>query len=157
MHAVNCTPARAAPVRLGPGALLPTILFDEIDTIFGPKAKDNEEIRGFLNAWNRRSGVAYRCVGLGSVSANLLSSPLAFAAVAPAGSHYVPDTIASRSIMVRMPPPWPGEVVQPYRLRHHEPQGLTIGEALAEALTGVELADDPALPDGAVDDLPTRG
>lgn len=28
----------------------PTILFDEIDTVFGPKAGDNEELRGFLNA-----------------------------------------------------------------------------------------------------------
>jgi hypothetical protein len=27
-----------------------TILFDEIDTVFGPKAKENEEIRGLLNA-----------------------------------------------------------------------------------------------------------
>jgi hypothetical protein len=27
-----------------------TILFDEIDTVFGAKAKDNEDIRGLLNA-----------------------------------------------------------------------------------------------------------
>jgi hypothetical protein len=39
-----------------------TILFDEIDTIFGPKAKDNEEIRGLLNAGHRRGAVAGRCV-----------------------------------------------------------------------------------------------
>jgi hypothetical protein len=44
----------------------PTILFDEIDTVFGPKAGDNEELRGFLNAGHRRSGVTYRCVGDGS-------------------------------------------------------------------------------------------
>jgi hypothetical protein len=31
-----------------------TILFDEIDTVFGPKAKENEEIRGLLNAGHRR-------------------------------------------------------------------------------------------------------
>ena len=40
----------------------PTILFDEVDTVFGPKAKDNEEIRGLLNAGHRRGAVAGRCV-----------------------------------------------------------------------------------------------
>ena len=48
--AVNVSPAylfRKVGERSGP----PTILFDEIDTVFGPKAKDNnEEIRGLLNA-----------------------------------------------------------------------------------------------------------
>jgi hypothetical protein len=148
MHAVNCTPA-ALFRSVSDLEHRPTILFDEIDTIFGPKAKDNEEIRGFLNAGNRRSGVAYRCVGLGSVQ-RVVEFP-AFAAVAVAGLHDVPDTIASRSIMVRMRRRGPGEVVEPYRLRHHEPQGLTIGEALAEALTSVELADDPLMPEGVVD------
>jgi hypothetical protein len=38
-----------------------TILFDEIDTVFGPKAKDNEELRGLLNAGHRRGAVAGRC------------------------------------------------------------------------------------------------
>lgn len=37
-----------------------TILFDEIDTVFGPKAKENEEIRGLLNAGHRRGAVAGR-------------------------------------------------------------------------------------------------
>jgi hypothetical protein len=46
---VNVSPAylfRKVGDENGP----PTILFDEIDTVFGPKAKDNEEIRGLLNA-----------------------------------------------------------------------------------------------------------
>jgi hypothetical protein len=34
-----------------------TILFDEIDTIFGPKAKDHEDLRGLLNAGHRRGAV----------------------------------------------------------------------------------------------------
>ena len=106
MHAVNCTPA-ALFRSVSDLEHRPTILFDEIDTIFGPKAKDNEEIRGFLNAGNRRSGVAYRCVGLGSVQ-RVVEFP-AFAAVALAGLHDVPDTIASRSIVVRMRRRGPGE------------------------------------------------
>src|SRR6516164_8177023 len=44
-----------------------TILFDEIDTVFGPKAKENEEIRGLLNAGHRQGAVAGRCVVRGNV------------------------------------------------------------------------------------------
>ena len=60
MHAVNATPA-ALFRSVADKATRRTILFDEIDTIFGPKAKEHEELRGLLNAGHRRSGVAYRC------------------------------------------------------------------------------------------------
>src|SRR5262249_60278932 len=41
----------------------PTILFDEIDTVFGPKAKENEETRALLNAGHRRGAMSRRgCV-----------------------------------------------------------------------------------------------
>src|SRR2546423_1477229 len=58
---VNVSPAylfRKVASEDGP----PTVLFDEIDTVFGPKAKDNEEIRGWLNAGHRRGGTAGRGV-----------------------------------------------------------------------------------------------
>src|SRR5262250_2659388 len=45
VEAINVSPAylfRKVGSEDGP----PTVLFDEIDTIFGPKAKENEEIRG---------------------------------------------------------------------------------------------------------------
>lgn len=61
VHAVNATPAylfRKVSDEAGP----PTILNDEIDTVFGPRAKDNEEVRGLLNAGHRRGAVAGRCV-----------------------------------------------------------------------------------------------
>jgi hypothetical protein len=67
VHAVNTTPAylfRKASDEAG----LPTILYDEIDTVFGPKAKDNEDIRGMLNAGHRRGAVAGRCVVKGKRS-----------------------------------------------------------------------------------------
>ena len=131
MHAINCTPA-ALFRSVADLDRRPTILFDEIDTIFGPRAKDNEEVRGFLNAGHRRSGVAYRCVGLGT-SQKVAAFP-AFAAVAVAGLDDLPATIASRSIVVRMRRRAADEHVEPYRLRHHEPQGLAIGERLADAL-----------------------
>ena len=39
-----------------------TLLYDEIDTVFGPKARENEELRGLLNAGHRKGAVAGRCV-----------------------------------------------------------------------------------------------
>ena len=41
----------------------PTLLFDEIDAIFGPKARDREDLRGMLNAGYRRGAVACRMGG----------------------------------------------------------------------------------------------
>jgi hypothetical protein len=66
VHAVNTTPAylfRKVSDPEGP----PTILYDEIDTVFGPKAKDNEDIRGMLNAGHRRGATAGRCVVRGKI------------------------------------------------------------------------------------------
>ena len=58
--AVNVSPAYLfRKVGSGEGA---TILFDEIDTVFGPKARENEELRGLLNAGHRRGAVTGRCV-----------------------------------------------------------------------------------------------
>jgi hypothetical protein len=45
----------------------PTVFFDEIDTIFGPKAKDHEDIRGFINAGHRRGATYGRCVVHGTI------------------------------------------------------------------------------------------
>jgi hypothetical protein len=64
--AVNVTPAylfRKVGSEDGP----PTILFDEIDTVFGPKAKEHEELRALLNSGHRRGAVAGRCVVRGKI------------------------------------------------------------------------------------------
>ena len=67
VEAVNTTPAYLFR-KVSDPAGLPTILYDEIDTLFGPKAKDNEEIRGMLNAGHRRGAMAGRCVIRGELS-----------------------------------------------------------------------------------------
>ena len=43
-----------------------TPLLDEIDSIFGPKARDREDLRGMLNAGYERGATVPRCVGEGS-------------------------------------------------------------------------------------------
>jgi hypothetical protein len=78
----------------------PTILFDEIDTIFGPKAKEHEDVRGLLNAGHRKGAIAGRCVMLGK-NVELVDYP-AYCAVAIAGLGDLPDTIMTRSVIVPM-------------------------------------------------------
>ena len=114
VEAVNATPAylfRKVSAPEGP----PTLLYDEVDTLFGPKAKDNEEIRAVLNAGHRRGAVAGRCVVKGKV---IETEELpAYCAVALAGLGDLPETILSRSIVVRMRRRAPGEQIEPFRRR----------------------------------------
>ena len=120
IEAVNATPAYLFR-KVSDPAGLPTILYDEIDTVFGPRAKDNEEIRGILNAGHRRGAMAGRCVVRGkTVETEELP---AYCAVAMAGLGNLPDTILTRSVVVRMRRRAPDEVVEPYRRRVHGPEG----------------------------------
>ncbi len=109
VEAVNVTPAYLFR-KVADEDGCPTILFDEIDTVFGPKAKDNEEIRGLLNAGHRKGAVAGRCV----VKGNTVTTEEipAYCAVALAGLGGLPDTILSRSVTVRMRRRAPDEKVE---------------------------------------------
>lgn len=151
MHAVNATPA-ALFRAVSDLEARPTILFDEIDTVFGPKAKENEEVRGFLNAGHRRGADAYRCVGEGTRQ-KVMAFP-AFCAVALAGLNDLPDTIATRSVIVRMRRRAEHERVSPYRARLHEREGHAIRDRLAAWVPGVAdalTAAFPEMPPGVVD------
>ena len=90
IEAINVTPAYLFR-KVGSDQGRPTILYDEIDTIFGPKAKENEEIRGLLNAGHRKHGMAGRCVMRGK-EVHTEEIP-AYCAVALAGLGGLPDTI----------------------------------------------------------------
>jgi hypothetical protein len=151
VEAVNVTPAnlfRKVGAEEGP----PTILYDEIDTVFGPKAKDNEEIRGLLNAGHRRGAVAGRCVVRGTTVAT--EEIPAYCAVALAGLGWLPDTLMSRSIVIRMRRRAPSETIEPYRRRDeigegHELRGRLAGWAAAKGK--ILCAARPELPPGIED------
>ena len=151
VEAVNVTPAylfRKVADENG----RPTILFDEIDTVFGPRAKDNEEIRGLLNAGHRQGAVAGRCVKRGKLIET--EEIPAYCAVALAGLDDLPDTIRTRSILIRMRRRAPNEIVEPYRRRLHSPHGHQLREELAEWATRAEPDLNrarPEMPDGIVD------
>jgi hypothetical protein len=148
---VNVTPAylfRKVADEAGP----PTVLYDEIDTVFGPKAKDNEDIRGMLNAGYRRGATAGRCVIRGK-TVDVEELP-AFAAVALAGLDDLPDTIASRCVIVRMRRRAPNEPVEAYRRRVHADDGQKLRDRLSDwaGLHWDSLADVwPQLPPGIED------
>ncbi|MCT9109541.1 DUF3631 domain-containing protein [Streptomyces mirabilis] len=122
----------------------PTILFDEIDTVFGPKAGENEQLRGFLNAGYRRIGVMYRCVGDGS-NQQVQEFP-SFCAVAVAGLGSLPDTILTRSVIIRMRRRARNERVEPYRQRIHEAEGNALRKQLAAWADSIRERVDGAFP-----------
>lgn len=149
VEAVNTTPAYLFRKVSSPDGL-PTILYDEVDTLFGPKAKDNEEIRGMLNAGHRRGAVAGRCVTRGEV---VQTEELpAYCAVALAGLHNLPDTLLSRSVVIRMKRRSPGEQVTPYRRRVYLVEGQALCGELAGWGAAYSIGDQwPQMPPGIAD------
>jgi hypothetical protein len=129
----------------------PTVLFDEIDTVFGPRAKDsNEDVRGFLNAGHRKGAVFGRAVYLGSGKRRAEELP-AYCAVALAGLGWLPDTILSRSVVIRMRRRHAGERVEPYRRRQHAAIGAEIRLQIDAWARLQEITDWPVMPAGIQD------
>ncbi|MGC5013151.1 DUF3631 domain-containing protein [Streptosporangium sp. DT93] len=115
----------------------PTMLVDEADTIFGPKADGNEDLRGLLNAGHQRNRPAKRY----DAALNRVESIPTFAMAALAGIGAMPDTIEDRAVVVRMRRRAPGESVAPYRHRRDRP----LLRQLAEDLSAWLRADLPTL------------
>jgi Protein of unknown function (DUF3631) len=151
VEAVNVSPAYLFR-KVGGEEGLPTILFDEIDTVFGPKAKENEEIRALLNAGHRRGAVTGRCVVHGK-TVKTEDIP-AYSAVALAGLGWLPDTIFSRSIIIRMRRRASHEKVTPFRRRIYEKEGNKHRDHLAAwaAVSVKEMTEArPTMPEGIED------
>jgi hypothetical protein len=130
----------------------PTILIDEVDTVFGPAARGNEDLRGLLNGGYRRGATVGRCnTERGKIEPIDLAT---FAAVAMGGLGDLPDTIMSRSVIIRMRKRAAGEKAEPFRPHAHEPQGDALRTELARwaasVLDRARIAD-PALPDCIAD------
>ena len=131
-----------------------TLLFDEVDTIFGKRGKDenSEDLRALLNAGHRRGATIPRCEG---PSHKVVEFPV-FAACALAGLGDLPDTVMSRSVIVRMRRRLPSESVEHFRRRLHEPAGTALRERMAEWCSSVADRLEhtyPEMPEG-VDDRP---
>lgn len=131
----------------------PTLLFDEVDTIFSRRARAGdgaEELRALLNAGHRVGATIPRCHG---PNHDVREFPV-YGAVALAGLGDLPDTLMSRSVVIRMRRRAPDEAVAAYRRREAAPAGEVLAEALAAWVAGAEeeLRDAwPEMPDGVTD------
>lgn len=104
----------------------PTLLVDEADAIFGPKADTNEGLRGLLNAGHQRNRPAVR---YDTATKQVITIPT-FAMAALAGIGNLPDTIEDRAVVVRMRRRTPAEHAAPYRHRRDRPALHALGRRL---------------------------
>ncbi|WP_326566915.1 DUF3631 domain-containing protein [Amycolatopsis rhabdoformis] len=126
----------------------PTLLVDEADTIFGPKADGNEDLRGLLNAGHQRNRPAKR---YDATNQRVESIPT-FAMAALAGIGAMPDTIEDRAVIARMRRRAPGETVAPYRHRRDRPALRTLADNLAAWLRSDLATLEAAEPEMPVED-----
>ncbi len=149
VHAVNVTPAYLFRKVGDEEAGRPTILYDEVDTLFDSKVRDTGEVRGLLNAGHRRGAVDGRCICVGQ---KVMTEEIpAYCAVALAGLGNLPDTVTSRSILIDMRRRAPEEHVEQFRHRIHAVQAETIRQNLAEWCAELVLPADPEMPPGIED------
>ena len=124
----------------------PTLLLDELDTMFGTRASERTEgIRALLNAGNRRGTTVPRMVGEGrKMQVHDFST---FCPKVLAGIGHLPDTVADRSIVISLQRRARNEPVE--RFRQREAKALTedVRHALMDALAAVVEPLSDARPD----------
>ncbi|MGH2760454.1 MAG: DUF3631 domain-containing protein [Actinomycetota bacterium] len=126
-----------------------TLLLDEGDAIFNAK-NDHEDLRALINSGYRRGAVVLRCEVQGKKI-----TPCRYDAYGPkviAAIGRLPDTIADRSIPIRLQRKHRGEPIERFRLRLVRPQGEALSDQLAGITDDVELVEElqlaqPSLPD----------
>jgi Protein of unknown function (DUF3631) len=129
-----------------------TILFDEVDTIFGSKAGgSNEDLRALLNVGYKRSATIPRYdAKTRTVCRYPVYTPAALAGIAGG----MPATITTRAVTIHMRRRRADELVEPFRERTVERQARPLRAALTRWLSSVADAiaeAEPAMPDGVTD------
>jgi hypothetical protein len=128
----------------------PTLLIDEIDTVFkGPANERTEGLRALLNCGWRRGLTIPRCVGMGKrITVHRFPT---FCAKAFAGiGDSLPDTVVDRSISVALARRKKSEPVAKLRVRRYAAAAAIVRQALAEWAEGAveRLRDvEPSVPD----------
>jgi Protein of unknown function (DUF3631) len=134
----------------------PTLLLDESDALFAGDKAHSEELRGVLNAGFRRGGKSTINVATGQNGWTPTDFSV-FCAKAIAGLGALPDTLASRSIAIRLRRRRNDEEVEKFRYRRAKELAQPLRERLehlvppcVEAL--VEITDaEPSMPPGLSD------
>jgi hypothetical protein len=104
----------------------PTLLLDEFDAALGSDKEYSEALRGILNEGFRRGGNFRKVEGKN----HQLRVFQVFGAKAIAGIGRIPDTVASRSIVIEMRRKTPAESVEPFRQREVRAASRPLAESL---------------------------
>lgn len=105
----------------------PTLLLDEVDAIFNVRSGDKYEgLRALLNSGHRRGAKVPRCVG----NTNQIAQFSTFCPKVLAGIGMLPDTIADRSIPVRLQRKTRDEKVSAFRAHLVEPAAEPLRDRL---------------------------
>jgi Protein of unknown function (DUF3631) len=106
----------------------PTLLLDESDAAFRGPQEYSEGLRAVLNTGYRRGGCTSLCVGKGAeISYKDFST---FCPKAIAGIGTLPDTIADRSIPIRLKRRTRSEQIERFRFRNAEKEACTLKREL---------------------------
>jgi len=127
-----------------------TVLLDEVDAIFRDRDDSTEGVRAVLNAGNRRGAVVARCVGKG----HELRDFSVFCPKVLAGIGTLPDTVADRSIPIRLQRRTAAERVARLRLRVLATEAKPVQQRLATWAAGAVLVlrdAEPEVPDVLTD------
>ncbi|MGH2976462.1 MAG: DUF3631 domain-containing protein [Solirubrobacterales bacterium] len=127
----------------------PALLLDESDTAFKGEREYAEALRGVLNSGYRRGGAASVCLGKSNGTFEV-ADLATFCPKAIAGIGKLPDTVASRSISIRLKKRKRSEPVERFREKKVRDHAVGIAQTLAEELQRIELElaeAEPALPD----------
>jgi hypothetical protein len=130
----------------------PTLLIDEVDRLFAKK--DTSDITAIVNSGFQRgarvprvSQEPTRKVEYFDVFGQMLISGI--------DKHNMPDTIADRSIQIRLKRRLGGESIEPFRLRKNSPEGHKLRDELAmwsiKLLEDAKKLNEPMLPSGIED------
>jgi Protein of unknown function (DUF3631) len=120
----------------------PTILLDEVDTVFGTHGgASHRSLRSILNSGYRAGSSVTRRHGGGYQQDSI------YGAVAFAGLGTLPAALLTRCIVVKMRPKRPEESAETFMHRVHAPIAIAIGEALGSWARSVALDLAGAWPD----------
>jgi putative DNA primase/helicase len=129
----------------------PIVLADECDAWL----RDNEELRGLLNAGHRRGGMVYRCEGDGNeVRGFKVFAPVVLCGISK-DNNRLPETLLDRSIVIRLDRATEGELQARFnsdRVEKETELCRKVARFIADNKARYK-ARDPVLPEGTYNRL----
>lgn len=133
----------------------PTLLYDEVDAVFGKKNSDSTEgIRQVLNSGYKKGKKAWRCVP----PSHEVKPFNVFCPKALSGLRELPGTLAHRSIPIAMKPPLPSDAFEDFDTEQAVGEAEDLRRNLeAWAAESVDVLTRPDLKPPKLPELDARG